>query len=471
MDNHNYKKSSTYIKILLLTHGTVDNLGDQTIEICAEAMIRAVMKNLRISSDKYEVIRRDADFINERSLSTQTQNQSETAEYLIKKSDVIIFGGAPMFNYLYEGFAERTARTMDIIKKYSKPVIFSAIGVENYEQNNPICIQLRNSLNNSCVRMITTRDNFEALQKFTEDTNIPIAKVSDSAVHISTIFKDYISKPQGSSKKKIGLFVIRGNAFKDNKIEFDQEQAIKLWLNIAVELEARGYDYEFLTSGSYTDELLLERLIVEHGVNEQKCITNLNTPEDLVRKISSYDGMISCRLHPSIISYSLKVPTVALMWNNKVGSFYKNIGYSERVIQATDVKCKDIIERLEAAMREGVLHREEFLLSSYNSLFCCMKDIFAPDDVAEVFSYKELTLHLPLFKGSDLKEKLDWKFARTYKAFNNNLSVCSKRRRMIQKNKEAYEELLQKYNALEKKYTEACGEVSKLKELMMLRGN
>lgn len=469
MDNQNFSKDNEVKKILLLTHITADNLGDQTIEVCAKAMVEAVMDNLNIGSDKYELLSVDASFVNGRYLSMQSKERTKNAEQLIGDADVIIFGGAPMFNYLYEGFSERTAKTLDIIKKYSKPVIFSAIGVENYEEKNPKCIRLKKALSENDVRMITTRDNYEALQGFVKDTDIPIAKVSDSAVLSSAVYAQHIvQNKENKEKKKIGLFVIRGNAFKDNKIPFSQEQAIELWLNLAAELEKRGYDYEFITSGSHADEAFLERIVVEYGIDNTKCVTNLNVSEDFVAQIASYDGMVACRLHPSIIAYSLQVPTVALAWNNKVDSFYESIGYSERVIHAEEINHILVADKLEQAIAEGVTREENFLVSSYGYLFNAMKEVLCPETPVKAFSYKELIMHLPVYQGSELESKLNWKFARLYRTFNQNLTTSKKWAETIQQDKKNYDALLQKYNALEQKYISTYSKMIKIAEEMSI---
>ncbi len=471
MDNQNSVEK--IYKILLLTHITADNLGDQTIEICSNALVRAVMKNLEIKEENYQLISQDAGFVNNRYLSMQSENQPENAEKLIQDADLIIFGGAPMFNYMYEGFAERTAKTLDIIKKYSKPVIFSAIGVENYEEENLKCKRLKKALKDSDVKMITTRDNFEALQKFTEGTEITVSKVSDPAVFSSMVFsKETFAEKKDLTKKKIGLFVIRGGAFKDNRISFGQNEAIKLWKGLELELEQKGYEYEFLTSGSHPDESFLDRLIVEYGLNGNKCITNLNTPEELIRKISSYDGIIACRLHPSIISYSLKVPTVGLVWNDKVSSFYENIGYPNRVITVKDMTVETIIDRLEFAMKEGVEHKTDFLMSSYNYLFQGVKSVLCPNKNRNPFSYTELVDNLPLYFGSDINDKINWKLARIYRTFNQNLVTMHKRGIEIGKNKmdysilqEKYDMLQIKYNELDKKYSDIIGRLKNITEM------
>lgn len=447
MDDLNEGTGDKIYRILLLTHVSADNLGDQTIEICSNALVQAAMNNLGIGSTQYEIISRDASSVNKRYLAMQEECQEKVTEELIQGVDLVIFGGAPMFNYKYEGFAERTARTLDIIRKYSKPVIFSAIGVEDYEADNLKCLRLKEALRKSCVKMITTRDNIEALQKFTEGTHIPTAQVADPAVFSSEVFVNYhdMSKIQ---KKKIGLFVIREGAFKDNRIPFGREQSIQLWRELADVFEKRGYDYEFLTSGHFYDETFLHRLTLEYGLKREKCVLYMNTPEDLIEKLSSYAGVVTCRLHPSIIAYSLKVPSVGLVWNNKVKGFYESIGYPERIISVENMEADFIADRLEEAINDGVQRDPDFLMSNYRYLFDAIKNTFCPSENMVPYSYPELISHLPQYTGSDLESKMANKFSRIYVGFNSNSDTKSRYIKQAKELKKKLEVLQDKYNEL-----------------------
>lgn len=48
----------------------------------------------------------------------------QNAKDAISQADLIVFGGAPVFNYLYQTFYERTALTLEIAQQFNKPVIF-----------------------------------------------------------------------------------------------------------------------------------------------------------------------------------------------------------------------------------------------------------------------------------------------------------------------------------------------------------
>ena len=129
--------------ILLLTNRDSDNIGDQVIEACDIALIKAAMKNLGVSGGEYAISSRSGSIVTKKYISTKDEELLKGAEEAIRKSDLVVFGCAPVFNYLYQSFYERTATTLEIARKYEKPVIFSAVGVEQYDELDEKCQRLK----------------------------------------------------------------------------------------------------------------------------------------------------------------------------------------------------------------------------------------------------------------------------------------------------------------------------------------
>ncbi|MGN0358867.1 MAG: polysaccharide pyruvyl transferase family protein [Blautia sp.] len=407
-------------KILLLTNRDSDNIGDQVIEACDIGIISAVMKNLGIEKSDFEIESRAASIVSQRYIATRDPQLLKSARKSIKEADVVVFGGAPMFNFLYQIFYERTAVTLELAKEYNTPVIFSAIGVEGYDDNNAKCQRLKKTLNFDCVKQITTRDDFAALQKYVENKKTVIDKVSDPAVFTSKVFENFRSK-KSEKKKKVGIFILRANGFVDNKINFTKEDSAAFWAGLVHNLEKNGYDYELLTSGHFGDEAYLDYLIRNYRIDGKKCVFNMNLPEQLVRRISSYDAVVSCRLHPSIISFSLDVPSLGIVWNSKVEGFYDSIGYSDRVLRVDNISAEAVVKKIGEIIDQGVKKDEEYLVSVYRYLFDGLRKTLCPDKEAEPFSYEEILNNIPAYQGTsakDKEEKLKRKFRRTYKTYN-----------------------------------------------------
>lgn len=422
------KYGNHVIKILLLTNRDSDNTGDQVIEACDISLIHAVMANLSIPRKFYTIDSHAASIVTKEYVAKRDEKMLKNAENLIKDADMVIFGGAPMFNYTYQIFYERTAITIELCKKYNVPVIFSAIGIEYYRQENEKCQRITEAVNLDVVKQITTRDDFESLEKMKKREDLVVAKVSDPAVFSNRVLRNFKADVlrensedivEQRQKKKIGLFAFRAFGFKDNGYDFSPEQAIALWKDLLKEFEDRGYEAQFITNGHYGDEAFLDSLVRQHGVPVKKCVFNINMLDDLIPHLSDYDGIVSCRLHPSIISYSMGIPSVGLKWNMKVQGFYDAIGYGNRVIPVEELTASHVADVLEEAMKEGVKHDRDFQLSVYEYLFHGIKNILGRD--GKCYTYEELLEALPPFNGTSKKEaglKIERKLRRSYEGYN-----------------------------------------------------
>ncbi len=417
--------------IMVLTNKNSDNVGDQVMEVCDKVLVRAIMKNLGIEKKKYTLLSKAASIVPRKAVLTGDKSLLATAENTIKDVDLIIFGGAPMFNWHHQIFYERTAIVLELAEKHNVPVIFSAIGVEGFDATDERCQRIQSALKLSCVKQITTRDDLEALEKYVEGTDVPIARVADPAVFSKEIFKNFMADKKEKEKKKIGIFTLRANGFLDNDKDLPPAKAAEMWVALAKAFETAGYDCEFITSGHFADEAFLNSMVERNNVPSAKCHLYTNDPETLVSKIAEYDGVISTRLHPSIISYSLGVPAVGLVWNDKVSYFYESIGYGNRYVEVADITPKQVLKKLEEAMEQGVDRDQEYVMTVYNTLFDAMKKIVAPESDKKPYTFQELEKVLAPFKGTtqEGKEaKMCRKLRRTYREYNANVKLLGELR-------------------------------------------
>lgn len=407
------------MKILLITNRDSDNLGDQVIEACDISLLTAVMRNLK---KQCIIDSRAASIIPAQYLQTKNKDLLIAAEEYIKDADIMVFGGAPMFNYIYQDFYKQTSILLKLASKYNKPVIFSAIGIEKYMDSNKKCQRLKKALHDTCVKQITTRDDFESLQKYMEGSPATIGKVSDPAVFAASVFQKHLTAKHTDGTKKIGIFILRGNGFITNKIPFTKTDAVTLWLDLIQRLDEKGYAYDLITSGHCEDEALLDDMIRHNGVDARRCVFNMDAPEKLVQKIASYDAIVSCRLHPSIIAYALGVPSLGIVWNTKVNGFYENIGYPNRVLHTDGIHGELLMEKLEQVMAEGVTKDEAFVMSVYRTLFDGLKNTLGIDRNLTPYGCQKLLRILHGYYGTSAKEQEEKdtrKFRRIYKTLNN----------------------------------------------------
>lgn len=75
---------------------------------------------------------------------------------------------------------------------------------------------------------------------------------------------------------------------------------------------------------------------------------------DLIKKIYSYKATISARLHANIIAVSYDIPTIGLVWNNKLKFFGERIECPERfLVKEQFTNANFVITVLENAILNG----------------------------------------------------------------------------------------------------------------------
>ncbi|HCG7918974.1 polysaccharide pyruvyl transferase family protein [Vibrio parahaemolyticus] len=344
------------------THDT--NLGDQVIADSAEYLIK---KN--IIDNEFSVERFNLNYSNEfnsfkrlkrkiinKILSRLSSSSSFNykvgcykRDYKNKFNDAsaIVFAGGGMIKFKYQDCWAHISALVDTVANKPCPIFFNAVGVEGYDQSNYKCRLLKESLNHSAIKMVTTRDDLSLLNDgYIENGYIKTAQVADSAVFSSEVYG-----VQKKSRDVVGLGLVRARIFKDNGIDLDRTQVIELYASLISELEARGQSYQLFTNGLKSDVDILEDL--ETYLGKQLNVIEPQTPRELVELISTFKCTIAARLHACIISYSLTVPVVGLVWNNKVKMFGECIGYPERFFSHQDFDTNEIIDRLTLSVAEG----------------------------------------------------------------------------------------------------------------------
>ena len=212
------------------------------------------------------------------------------------------------------------------------------------------------------------------------------------------------------------------------------KNAAAFWKELYEELNRRGYETELFTNGHYDDEAFMDRLVRDYGIPYRKAKFNINKPEDLITRLSGYDGIVACRLHPNILAAAYGIPAVGLLWNMKVRGFYDAIGMGERVITADQMSAAYVADRLEEVMKSPAGLEVSYRMSVYETLYAAIKNAVLEKDEfpllqpEETYTCEKLCSVLPRFEGTDEQEqflKLRRKFRRMYGSYNKYQNVIN----------------------------------------------
>ena len=352
------------VKIILCGLMKGKNYGDVVISDCVKFLIKKFAKEMELDNIKVSTldIRRQKD---KKSLNR------------IRNCDGVIFPGGGFIKFRQENLPPYMDSILSRAEHYGIPVAFNAVGVEGYDAEDEQCMLLKNMLHRKCVRYITSRDFSEELNsKYLDDMPLKSVRVSDPAVFAGEVYK--IKRNKDSDV--VGLGVAREGIFEDYGLPVSKAQLLDIWKNISEELHHRGIKYKFFTNGLKRDEDFLDELLAYLGKAEEREKYAVSAPEsakELVRNISAFSSIIACRMHASIIAFSLDIPAVGFVWNDKITAFAESIGCADRFFTYEKLtNAKLIADTLQRAQQEGYKRGE--LKKQKKSAEASVKSYFVP---------------------------------------------------------------------------------------------
>lgn len=361
------------IRIVFVGLYDEENLGDPIITYCTEWLYRKVITHHEITSSYlyldyiektwhkkliYKVVNKlvqafwgydKAQEILSNKLLFRTQTYFEQG---IQGADMVVVVGGGLVKYSYQFFYFELMALLRAGEKLDVPIILNAVGVEGYDVNNARCQLLKKMLQMPSLIYVSTRDDLETLIHgyFNNNPSIPVGKVADPAVWA----KEAFGIDCKTDRNVIGLGVAREGIFQDYGIDFSPTQLKDLYFSIIRKLLQQGCQVEIFTNGLSADNILAKELWNElRKVNLSVVLRLPLNPRHLVEIISCYKGVIATRLHACIIAYSMNVPAVGLVWNNKLTLFGKNINREENFVTIANFNAPYIICQLNKAIQDG----------------------------------------------------------------------------------------------------------------------
>ena len=327
------------------------------VEIGVNATEAYVKKNFcfRAYRDFYRKVGKKLGFMDPGDLLAIESARIRCRQVFDNNTCAVIFAGGGIIKYKYQRFHSYIASILRYADRRNIPVMLSAVGVEGYSKTDRKCQLLKRALTRRCVKMISTRDDIDTLKNYFCPKLTDIVRVADPACSINVFFP--ACRSETSNRKTIGLGFVREKLFTDNGLPFDKEKMLLLWKEIYELLMSKGYDVKLFCNGAKSDHAMIldwmEYMGFSDNVKAELCFTRPESSGELINIISGLDGIISCRLHTSILAYSYSVPFVSLVWNDKQIFFGECISHPERIICLNDFDAKLIVDRLESALSQA----------------------------------------------------------------------------------------------------------------------
>lgn len=343
---------------ILIVSCVDDNFGDNLIRICFEKILRTVLTNLRVDLSSVELAKMSLKAID---------------SDMICSSDMIVFAGGGLFGINYMHYYDYMEEITRIADEHNVPVVLSSMGVNNMGATPENEHLLSEMLARKCFYAVSVRENPELFRRYAKGCDYEIVQVCDPAVWSKYIYHSHlikVNRPQG--KSVVGINAVRGGLFGDNGKPWKLADEMNYMNDMRRLLEERGVDYAFYTNGSFLDNNSLLYFAMEFDIPKERIIIPQSTRE-LVETIYGFTLVAAIRMHSSIISYALDVPSINLVWNDKIPFFYKNIGYPDRAASFDEWSAEYAVGRLSKIEKDPSYETDSrYLMTLYDFLYDLM---------------------------------------------------------------------------------------------------
>ncbi len=230
---------------------------------------------------------------------------------------------------------------------------FNAIGIHPERHYEKLAVNIETILNDGRVRQVTTRGDLSMAKEYiTAQKPYPIEWIVDPAIWTNEVYG--IEKKPDSDL--IGIGPIRPEIFNEQDKSVSVDEVFSMYEKLLAEADKRGYHWKLFCNGTEPDFAFAQELLQRFGYNEaEHLVRKPENARQLVEDIAEFKGVIAARFHANIISTSLSIPSVALVWNVKMRGFSELIGCQDRYIEGMDklLDADFLLDKLEAAMKEG----------------------------------------------------------------------------------------------------------------------
>lgn len=315
------------------------------------------------------------------------RRESDIREICAQPADLVIFAGGQLF------MDSLTPQAVFCINSYADrgvPIIVNA-GGGGPVYSRKLRALYHHALMRPEVRWISCRDRTKWVEEHYLNGEKMVDLVSDPALWAADLEKmmetggsepakknapdfseEHVNPTNGLYNKNnpsshasddgtIGLGVMFADSLPVRK-------CIRFWINLIRYLDQHEIRWKIFTNGNVADEIfaaeILSRMPEYNGADNsessdgrksrpyKKLICVPRSPQELVSVIQGFRGVVSFRLHSSIIACSCGVPAVGVIWDNKLNSFYEMIGHPERCLSLS-VEPSVVWERYCQAEKEG----------------------------------------------------------------------------------------------------------------------
>lgn len=380
--------------VLLFSLESINNAGDEILRVTTEYLIKQISScrilRIQLKPRKEDmhglnrlcwylgtILRKISKFIPNLNLSYRVKNLGYVVAYnelfktTIKEVDKVILP-IGMLKYSTQDFSYVFNMITSICSKLGKPVLMSGMSPEIENNNDWRYKQLVSAVNESSVKMITTRDGQKGVDIILSQylkRAIPCDYVGDPALWIPETYnlKRCIKKAYPPT---IGINIIRNGIFKDYNKSFTDDELFELYSELIRLLDEKGWSWKVFCNGIKSDWKVIEHIASVLNIQTDRICPIPQNGNEFVNMISHFDAVFGARLHTCITSVSLSIPVVGFVWDDKIKYFSETMGIERFFFHPSNMTAEIVVNALESAMtfKIDVSNRERYKQKTLESI-------------------------------------------------------------------------------------------------------
>lgn len=236
-------------------------------------------------------------------------------------------------------------------QKLGIPVMYNGANIQKYSSNDYRCQMLQKYAYYPCVKMITSRDGMKGVNRLRKDYLIPDRILCKPVGDIAFWIPECYNVSRNKNSKTVGINLIHGNIFRRYGNQFTEEELLDCYYRILKKLDKQGIQWQLFTNGLPSDYQFGLKLIKKYGGN-QEMIHAPHSENELIDMIKGYGAIMGARLHACICAYSLDIPVIGLIWDEKMLNFSELVGIRECFYDEEQINPDEMAEKLICFVKE-----------------------------------------------------------------------------------------------------------------------
>lgn len=320
------------MKIALVTFYAVTNIGDRIVTDTVKWFLRNHEVEIVDLNARYayrftglagKLERRIASAFVRRTTPAQRYAYFERC---IRGKDLVLFGGGQVLDMAYTDCASGIQMIVSLAEKYRVPVAFHAVGLAGDDYDGRRADSLRRALGSPMVVSVSVRERLDDVKNRLVSADRRVDLVADTAVWSAQAYQVAPRKYRFPAVR-VGINIVRQEMLRGYYgLPEDSEVLIEGYATLYRRMTDRGCDCYFFTNGVPADMKTVEAVRSRLQLGEDRIVRmgDRNGGRDFLVMLREFDFVVSSRLHTSICCYSLRLPTVALPWDDKFLEFYRS---------------------------------------------------------------------------------------------------------------------------------------------------